>query len=198
MKLSRLAPVAAFALLTACANPGGGVSQADFDALKAEVDGLKIAVYGDPKAKCAADKWLKLEDYGTDDAPEAMEDLAAWHTANGERNEVTTTASGLQYKVVKKGQDGPSPVGSQNVTVNYHGTFPDGTVFDSSYNRGAPIDFPANGVISGWVEALKGMTACEARTLYIPGNLAYGPNGRGQIPKNATLVFNVQLLEVHQ
>jgi len=107
-----------------------------------------------------------------------------------------TTTSGLQYMVVQKGQGDAKPELTNIVKVNYHGTFRDGEKFDSSYDRGEPIEFPANGVIKGWVEALGDMKTCEARTLYIPGDLAYGPNGRGSIPPNATLVFHVQLLGI--
>jgi len=176
----------------------GSVSKADFDTLRADVDRLVIAVEGDPRAVCSADNIMTLDQY-SDTAPEANEDLDAWHAENGARDGVTTTESGLQYRVVQSGDaDAPSPVGSQMVEVNYHGFFPDGEVFDSSYNRGEPIAFPANGVIRGWVEALAEMKPCEARILYIPGDLAYGASGRGGIPPNATLVFYVQLLEVQQ
>lgn len=187
---------ATFALLTACNAATGGVSEAEFNSVKKDVEKMKLDMYGDPKAKCPSEKWVDLEAYGDDTAPEASEDFVAWHTENGKRPEVTTTKSGLQYSVIQKGQDGPTPEGGQMVKVNYHGYFPSGDVFDSSYERGQPIDFPANGVISGWVEALKGMQPCEARRLYVPGDLAYGSQGRGQIPANATLIFNVQLLEV--
>jgi|GEM_PF-4044514 len=197
MKHVLIGTCVALGLLTACQAPaGGGVSKADFDAVKTDVDKLKLDIYGDPKAKCPTEKWLDLAAYGEDTAPAAMDDFAAWHAENGKRTEITTTKSGLQYMVIQDGQDGPMPVGSQPVKVNYHGYFPNGEKFDSSYDRGQPIDFPANGVITGWVEALAGMTPCEARRLYIPGDLAYGPKGRGGIPANATLVFNVQLLEI--
>ena len=129
----------------------------------------------------------------------SLEDNAAWHAENGKRSDVTTTASGLQYKVVQAGlENGASPVGGEKVTVHYHGYFPDGKIFDSSYDRGQTIDFPANAVIAGWVEALQDMKTCEARTLYVPGDLAYGPQGRPRsgIPPNATLLFNVQLIGV--
>lgn len=145
---------------------------------------------------CPADKVLALSDY-SDDAPAASDDFAAYHETNGKRKDVMTTTTGLQYKVAQEGlKKGASPVGGQVVTVHYHGYFPDGSVFDSSYERNDTIDFPANGVISGWVESLQDMKVCEARTLYIPGDLAYGPRGRGGIPPNATLLFNVQLLAV--
>lgn len=130
-------------------------------------------------------------------APAAMEDMAAWHLKNGRRKGVVTTKSGLQYSVVQKGvSDGPSPVGSQNIRVHYQGYFPNGEPFDSSYQRGKPSEFPANGVIKGWIEGLGMMKVCDAWTLYVPGDLAYGPNGRDPIPPNATLIFNVQLLEI--
>jgi len=131
--------------------------------------------------------------------PSAGDDYAIWHEENGKRDDVTTTPSGLQYKVVQDGlQNGASPVGGEVVTVHYHGYFPDGNIFDSSYDRGQTIDFPANAVIPGWIEALQDMKTCEARTLYIPGDLAYGPQGRSSIPPNATLLFNVQLIGVNK
>lgn len=145
---------------------------------------------------CPADKILANADY-TDVGPDATDDYAAYHSENGERKGVTTTETGLQYSVAQKGlKDGASPEGGQVVTVHYHGYFPDGSVFDSSYERGQTIDFPANAVISGWIESLQDMKVCEARTLFIPGNLAYGPRGRPGIPPNATLLFNVQLIGV--
>lgn len=147
---------------------------------------------------CSPEKLLTLDDY-TDTAPAASEDYAAYHTENGKRDEVTTTESGLQYVIAQDGlKNGASPEGGQVVTVHYHGYFPDGSVFDSSYERNETIDFPANRVIKGWIESLHGMRVCEARTLYIPGDLAYGPQGRPGIPPNATLLFNVQLIAVKQ
>ncbi len=149
-------------------------------------------------ARCPDNKILASHKaYNALALPISGDDYAAWHAENGKRSDVTTTASGLQYKVVQDGlENGASPVGGEVVTVHYHGYFPDGNVFDSSYSRGETIDFPANAVIKGWVEALQDMKTCEARTLYIPGDLAYGPNGRPGIPPNATLLFNVQLIGV--
>tara|TARA_R110002020_G_scaffold28261_14_gene90379 strand:+ start:339 stop:914 length:576 start_codon:yes stop_codon:yes gene_type:complete len=149
---------------------------------------------------CPADQmFTSITPYGEDAEAPALEgtDYDAYHTANAERSDVTTTASGLQYRVAQEGLDnGASPEGGEMVTVHYHGYFPDGSVFDSSYDRGETIQFPANGVIQGWVESLQDMKVCEARTLYIPGDLAYGPQGRPGIPANATLLFNVQLTGV--
>ena len=159
---------------------------------------MKIAVYGDPRATCPSDKIIDLAAYGENDAPKAQDDLKAWHAENGKRANVTTTSSGLQYKIVQSGpKGGPSPEAGQFVSVHYHGFFPNGEVFDSSYERNEPIEFPSNGVISGWVEALGNMKPCDAWTLYVPGALAYGERGRGAIPADATLIFNVQLLAVN-
>lgn len=135
--------------------------------------------------------------YAGDQMPAASEDYAAWHEANGKRKGVVTLESGLQYKIVKPGvKNGPSPVGPQVIRANYHGYFPDGKVFDSSYERNEPLEYKANAFIKGWNEALTLMQPCSAWILYVPGDIAYGPRGRPGIPANATLVFNMQLLEV--
>ena len=135
--------------------------------------------------------------YAGDQMPAASQDYAAWHEANGQRKGVVTLESGLQYKIIKKGvKNGPSPVGPQVIRANYHGYFPDGKVFDSSYERGQPLEYNANAFIAGWNEALTLMQPCSAWILYVPGDIAYGPRGRPGIPPNATLVFNMQLLEV--
>ena len=135
--------------------------------------------------------------YAGDQMPASTEDYAAWHEANGKRKGVVTLESGLQYKIIKQGvKNGPSPVGPQVIRANYHGYFPNGKVFDSSYERGEPLEYNANAFIAGWNEALTLMQPCSAWILYVPGNIAYGPRGRSGIPPNATLVFNMQLLEV--
>jgi FKBP-type peptidyl-prolyl cis-trans isomerase FklB len=108
-----------------------------------------------------------------------------------------TLKSGLQYKIVNEGiSNGISPIGPQVIRANYHGYFPDGNIFDSSYERGQPLEYNANAFIKGWNEALSLMKPCSAWILYVPGDLAYGPAGRPGIPANATLIFNMQLLEV--
>ncbi len=113
---------------------------------------------------------------------------------NGKRAGVTTTASGLQYEVLKAGT-GPKPTAQQTVKVHYHGTLIDGTVFDSSVQRGEPIEFPVTGVIPGWVEALQLMPVGSKWKLFIPQNLAYGPRATGKIPAGSALIFEVELLE---
>ncbi len=115
---------------------------------------------------------------------------------NGKRVEVKTTASGLQYEVIKEG-DGASPVPGDSVTVHYTGKLIDGTVFDSSEERGEPATFGVTQVIPGWVEALQLMKVGAKWRLFIPSNLAYGPNGAGgAIGPNQTLIFDVELLAV--
>ena len=110
---------------------------------------------------------------------------------------VIETASGLQYKVVKMG-DGPKPTATDKVKVHYHGTLIDGTVFDSSVERGEPITFPLNGVIRGWTEGVQLMPVGSKFIFYIPSELAYGDRGAGQIIKGgATLIFEVELLEIN-
>jgi peptidylprolyl isomerase len=108
-----------------------------------------------------------------------------------------TTASGLQYVVVEEGTGDASPQKGAKVKAHYTGKLLDGTKFDSSYDRGQPIEFPvgAGRVIKGWDEAFLAMRKGEKRTLIIPSHLGYGPAGRGPIPPNATMVFDVELVD---
>ena len=115
---------------------------------------------------------------------------------NAKREGVHTTASGLQYQVVKMGE-GPKPVATDVVKVHYEGTLLDGTKFDSSIDRGKPTEFPLNRVIKGWTEGLQYMPVGSKFTFYIPYQLAYGAQGAGNIIKPySTLVFEVELLEI--
>ncbi len=115
---------------------------------------------------------------------------------NGAREGVTTLPSGLQYEVLTAAE-GDTPAATDTVTTHYHGTLIDGTVFDSSYDRGEPASFPLNGVIAGWTEALQLMAVGAKWRLYIPPELAYGEQDRGRIPANSTLIFDVELLEIN-
>ena len=115
---------------------------------------------------------------------------------NAKREGVTTTESGLQYEILTPGV-GESPKETDKVTVHYHGTLIDGTVFDSSVERGEPATFPVNGVIAGWVEALQLMNPGAKYKLFIPSNLAYGERGAGgAIGPNSTLIFEVELISI--
>ena len=117
--------------------------------------------------------------------------------ANSLNAGVKKLPSGLQYKVIKEGS-GESPDDDDVVTVHYTGTLVDGTVFDSSRERGEPIEFPVNGVITGWTEALKLMKPGSQFMLYIPADLAYGDKKTGPIPEGSTLIFDVELLKIEK
>ena len=117
---------------------------------------------------------------------------------NAKKEGVKTTASGLQYKVIKSGT-GESPKPTDTVKVHYHGTLIDGTVFDSSVQRGEPISFPVGGVIPGWVEALQLMKVGDKWQLFIPSKLAYGEQSPSpKIAPNSTLLFEVELLGIEK
>jgi FKBP-type peptidyl-prolyl cis-trans isomerase len=120
----------------------------------------------------------------------------AFLAENAKRPEVKTTVTGLQYEILSDG-NGAQPTANDQVEVHYTGKLIDGTVFDSSVERGVPATFGVTQVIPGWVEALQLMKAGSKWRLYIPSNLAYGPNGAGGvIGPNATLIFDVELLKV--
>ena len=115
---------------------------------------------------------------------------------NKKKTGVVTTESGLQYEVIKTG-DGPKPLPTDKVKTHYHGTLINGTIFDSSVDRGEPVEFPVNQVIKGWTEALQLMPVGSKWKLFIPYQLAYGERAAGpQIPAYSALVFEVELLEI--
>jgi len=145
--------------------------------------GKSIRANAEEKQKVAAEKNLK-----------AGEDFLA---ANAKKNGVKTTASGLQYKVIKTGT-GATPKPTDTVKVHYEGTLIDGTVFDSSVQRGQPVTFPVGGVIPGWTEALQLMKVGDKWQLFIPARLAYGERGVGPIGPNSMLIFEVELLSIEK
>lgn len=171
-------------------------------------DGV-AAVFDNAKPKMTYDE-AKLEIKNFFEALEAEQHAAAakmgevneaagkqFLDENGKRVEVKTTASGLQYEVLNEGS-GKQPTASDRVTVHYTGKLIDGTVFDSSVERGEPATFGVTQVIPGWVEALQMMKEGAKWRLFIPSNLAYGPNGAGNvIGPNSTLIFDVELIKVN-
>lgn len=131
------------------------------------------------------------------EATKNLADGKAFLDANAKKEGVKTLPSGLQYQVLKEGK-GPKPTAASTVKTHYRGTLLDGREFDSSYKRGEPAEFPVNGVIRGWTEALQLMTTGSKYKLFIPATLAYGeqaPQG-SIIGPNSTLIFEVELLEV--
>ncbi len=129
-------------------------------------------------------------------AEENLKKASDFLAANGAKEGVVTTESGLQYKVLTAG-DGATPTAESTVKVHYTGTLTDGTKFDSSYDRGEPVTFPVGGVIKGWTEALTMMKVGDKWQLVIPPDLAYAERGAPPaIPPNSALIFEVELLEV--
>ncbi len=117
--------------------------------------------------------------------------------SNAVKDGVKTTASGLQYQVLKIGAGTVHPAASDRVTVHYHGTLIDGTVFDSSVVRGEPIAFGLNQVIKGWTEGVQLMVVGEKTRFFIPSTLAYGNRATGKIAAGSTLIFEVELLGIN-
>ena len=115
---------------------------------------------------------------------------------NKAQAQITETPSGLQYEVLVKGNGTVNPTASDTVRVHYHGTLLDGTVFDSSVDRGTPISFALRQVIAGWIEGVQLMTVGDKFRFYIPAELAYGRNAAGKIPPGSTLIFDIELLAV--
>ena len=117
--------------------------------------------------------------------------------SNSSAEGVQATESGLQYQVLQHGTGSEHPTATSRVTVHYHGTLLDGTVFDSSVDRGEPIAFGLNQVIPGWTEGVQLMVVGEKTRFFIPSNLAYGNRSTGSIAPGSTLIFDVELLEIN-
>lgn len=173
--------------------------EADLDALvagiKDGVEGREPQLSDDVLDAAFAEIRTKVQDAAQRKSIENAEKSEAFLAENGSRADVVTTDSGLQYEVLTEGS-GPKPTPSSTVKVHYHGTLVDGTVFDSSVQRGEPIEFPVMGVISGWTEALQLMPVGSKWKLFIPANLAYGDQDNGTIPPASALIFEVELLEI--
>ena len=141
-----------------------------------------------------------MEQQMEDDRAAAAETLAAGQEflrQNGERGEVARLDSGLQYEVLEAGSGGASPTVADAVVAHYHGSLTDGTVFDSSVDRGEPAQFALSQVIPGWTEALQLMSVGDHWRLFIPADMAYGESSpTPAIPPNSVLIFDVELLEI--
>ena len=176
---------------------------ADLDA-KLIVKAIEDALAGKPSVVSAAEEQAVMQAFqaGMQEkeakrAESRVADNKKWLDENGKKEGITTTASGLQYQVLTKGAGKQAAMG-KTVTVHYTGTMLDGTVFDSSVQRGEPADFPLNpgGLIQGWLEALPMMKEGDKWKLFIPSDLAYGPQGNQGIAPNSLLIFEVELIKV--
>ena len=177
-------------------NPPPGLS------IEAVLSGLSSAFNGEPLAVSGEDLNAsftvireRMEAEAEAKAKEAAAAGVEFLKENASKEGVVTLVSGLQYEVITEG-DGAQPTSESTVRTHYHGTLIDGTVFDSSYQRGEPAEFPVNGVIAGWTEALQLMKCGSKWRLYVPSELAYAGQAVGAIPAHSTLVFDVELLEV--
>jgi FKBP-type peptidyl-prolyl cis-trans isomerase FklB len=176
-----------------------GIEEMDFEAflsgLKDRVNGLDLQV-SEQEAQQVFQQWImeKREEAGQEERLAGEKFLEE----NAKKEGVISLPSGLQYKVIREG-DGPSPSASDNVRTHYHGTLVDGTVFDSSVERGEPISFPVNGVISAWQEILPMMKVGSKYQIFAPYQLAYGERGAGGVIKPyAALIFEIELLGINE
>lgn len=178
---------------------GMGVSNLDADTFRNGVmnafDGTEPEIPVEEAQKLINDYLQELQDKAEKAARAEGEQFLA---ENGKKENVKTTASGLQYVVEKEGT-GAQPTAEDEVTVHYTGKLLNGQVFDSSVNRGEPATFPLNRVIPGWTEGVQLMKEGAKYTFFIPSDLAYGPQGvPGAIPPHSTLIFDVELIKVNK
>ncbi|PKF61205.1 peptidylprolyl isomerase [Psychromonas sp. psych-6C06] len=130
-------------------------------------------------------------------APQNIQIGVEFLAENGQKEGVHTTESGLQYEILSKGDGSVHPTAKSKVTVHYHGTLIDGSVFDSSVERDKTISFKLNQVIKGWTEGLQLMVVGDKYRFYIPSSLAYGNSGVGAIPAGSLLIFDVELFSIN-
>ncbi|MDC0598417.1 FKBP-type peptidyl-prolyl cis-trans isomerase [Gammaproteobacteria bacterium] len=184
---------------------GEQLASQPFDGMQVDsvLEGIADSLAGRPSQVSDADMRVAIDDLNQRMLRQQQEQAGvqsaegeAFLEQNATREEIVITDSGLQYEIITAGE-GPKPEASSKVKVHYHGTLIDGSVFDSSVERGEPLEFPVNGVIAGWTEALQLMSAGSKWKLYIPHELAYGANGAGgMIGPYAALIFEVELLDV--
>ena len=158
------------------------------------IDGVEPKINNDQALMVIQNYFTKKQSAKSE---EKIEEGRKFLEENSKKEGVITLASGLQYEVIIDGS-GEKPKLEDNVTTHYHGTLLDGTVFDSSVDRGEPASFPVGGVIKGWTEALQLMSVGSKWKLYVPYDLAYGERGAGpQIGPYSTLIFEVELLNIN-
>lgn len=168
-------------------------TEAFVDAIRTVYAGQMPEIKPEEANRILQDYFNKLQNERGKAAKEAGEQFLK---DNKSKEGVVTLESGLQYKVISTG-NGAIPKSSDTVKCHYEGRLINGAVFDSSIRRGEPAEFPVNGVIAGWVEALQLMPVGSKWQLYIPSDLAYGPHGAGQsIGPNETLIFDIELLDI--
>jgi FKBP-type peptidyl-prolyl cis-trans isomerase FklB len=184
---------------------GDQLAQNPFDGVDAEAvaAGVLESLSGQPSAVAHEDLAAafqvinqRMQEQAAAEAKEKAAAGEAFLADNAKRDGINVTESGLQYEVMVEG-NGDKPGNSSTVRTHYHGTLIDGTVFDSSVDRGEPAEFPVNGVIAGWTEALQMMPVGSKWKLYLPYQLAYGERGAGgAIGPYSVLVFEVELLDI--
>ncbi|MDR1544579.1 MAG: FKBP-type peptidyl-prolyl cis-trans isomerase [Prevotellaceae bacterium] len=177
-----------------------GIEIADYQSFAKGVEAVLTGSFPEvPIEECQrilAEYFQNMKKNADEKAKAAKKDGEEFLVQNAKRPEVKTTASGLQYEIIKEG-NGKKPSATDKVKVHYHGTLIDGTVFDSSVLRGQSAQFGVNQVISGWGEALQLMNTGAKYKLYIPSDLAYGAQGAGDLIKpHSALVFEVELLDI--
>ncbi|TLX49462.1 peptidylprolyl isomerase [Pseudoalteromonas ruthenica] len=166
-------------------------------------EGMKDAFTGEsfqveiPEIQAAFEKInAEIQQRREEEAKVLAAEGEAFLADNAKRAEVTVTESGLQYEVIEQGE-GDKPCADATVRTHYHGALINGTVFDSSYERGEPAEFPVGGVIKGWTEALQMMPTGSKWRLYVPHDLAYGERGAGAaIAPYSTLIFDIELIDI--
>ncbi len=169
-----------------------------FEAIRDCVAGNECKLSEEDKMKVQQELHVKMTEKANKIAEENQKIGEAFLNENKNKDGVVETETGLQYQVLVEG-DGEKPASAESqVTVHYTGTLLDGTIFDSSISRGEPATFPLNRVIKGWTEGVQLMSIGSKYRFYIPSELAYGPQGAGaNIGPNSTLIFDVELLEIH-
>lgn len=159
------------------------------------LNGLATSIKGDSGKISPEDAEELIQNYMMKKESERAEENENFLEENAKKAGVITTASGLQYEIIKEG-NGAKPSASSIVKVHYHGTFIDAKVFDSSVERGEPVEFPLDQVIPGWTEGVQLMSIGSKYRFTIPSHLAYGQRGAGPVAPNSTLIFEVELLDI--